>query len=89
MVKKLCWLFVIYIVLLTVAPEMAAVVMGIFIASVITGIKLGGEGVRILIMQFSGQDVTNATAAILLTLGILLALYIWKPAAKRVKKLAK
>ncbi len=89
MIRNLVWLFVIYIVLRTVAPDMAAVLLGIVIASIVTGIELVGPVVASVIAQFSGQDVTNATAAVLGTLGVLLVLYMWKPTAKRGKKLAK
>ena len=89
MIRNLVWLFVIYIVLRTVAPDMAAVLLGIVIASIVTGIELVGPVAASIIAQVSGQDVTNATAAILLTVGVLLGIYMWSPATKRVKKLTK
>ena len=89
MIKKLLWLFAIYVVLRTVAPDMAAVLVGIVIASIVTAIELVGPVVASVIAQVSGQDVTNATAAILLTLGVLLALYIRTPAKRGMKKLTK
>lgn len=88
MIRKLIWLFIIYIVLRTVAPDIATVVVGIGIASIITAINMAGEVVAVAVAQVSGQDITNATAAILLTLGILLALCARRPVSKRVKKLA-
>ncbi|MCH9663261.1 MAG: hypothetical protein K0U66_06345 [Gammaproteobacteria bacterium] len=85
MISKLFWLFVIYVVLLTVAPGVAAVVRGILIASVVTAINLIGPVAASLINQVSGQDVTNATAAILAMLGVLLIIYMQKPTPKRMK----
>ena len=85
MISKLFWLFVIYVVLLTVAPGVAAVVRGIFIASVVTAIELVGPVAAQIVNQVSGQDVTNATAAILATLGVLLIIYMQKPTPKRMK----
>ena len=40
MVRKLIWLFVGYVVLQTIAPNLAAVMVGILIASLVTAIKL-------------------------------------------------
>ena len=89
MIRKLIWLFVGYVVLRTVAPDVAAALVGIAIASIVTAINLVGPVVASVIAQFSGQDVTNATAAILLTLGVLLALYVWGPATRRLKRVAR
>ena len=88
MVRKLIWLFVGYVVLRTVAPDLAAIMVGILIASLVTAIKLAGTGVAYLVAQVSGQDVSNATASVILTLVIVAMLWAWKPLTSRIKKLS-
>ncbi len=88
MVRKLIWLFVGYVVLRTVAPDLAAVMVGILIASLVTAIKLAGAGVAYIVAQVSGQDVSNATASALLTLVIVAMLWAWKPLTSRIRKLS-
>ncbi len=87
MVRKLIWLFVGYVVLRTVAPDLAAIMVGILIASLVTVIKLAGAGVAYIIAQVSSQDVSNATASAILTLVIIAMLWAWKPLTSRIKKL--
>ena len=86
MVRKALLLFALYVVLRTVAPELAAVMVGILIASLVTAIKLAGAGMAYVVAQVSGQDVSNATASALLTLIIVVMLWAWKPITSRIRK---
>jgi hypothetical protein len=77
MIRKLVWLFVIYIVLRTVAPDVAALVVGIAIASVVTAINLVGEAIATVVAQVSVGELFNGGFSIAITAVILLVLRMW------------
>ena len=41
-----------------------------------------------VVAQVSGQDVSNATASVILTLVIVAMLWAWKPLTSRIRKLS-
>ena len=89
MIRKLCWLFVIYVVLRTFAPELAAVVVGMVVAVLLTAITMVSSVAAPMLSQVSKQDVTTGGAALFLTLVTIVTLWGWKPTLKRMRKIAK
>ncbi len=86
MIRKGVALFLLYVILMTFAPELAALLVGMVIAVLVTAISLVGAFVRPILAQVSGQDVTTGAVSIVLTAAVVLSLFAWRPVVGRIRQ---
>ena len=89
MIRKGIALFLLYVILVTFAPELAAMLVGMVIAVTMMVINLLAAFVRPFLSQISSRDVTNGAASIFLTGSVVLALFAWKPVVSRIRQVKK
>ena len=75
MIRKAIALFLLYVILLTFAPELASLLVGMLIAIIVTAINLLTAVVRPILSQVSGQDVTTGAVAIFLTVTVIVIVW--------------